>query len=52
MLGIALHPFQIGSPHRIKYLDRALAHIAWSDKAWFATGEEIIAAYRAQTGGV
>ena len=48
VLGIALHPFLIGSPHRIKYLDSALAHIASHDKVWFATGEEIIASYRAQ----
>ena len=48
VLGIALHPFLIGSPHRIKYLDRALAHMAWYDRAWFATGSEIIDVYRAQ----
>lgn len=48
VLGIALHPFLIGSPHRIRYLDRALAHIASHRDVWFATGSEIIAAYRAQ----
>ena len=48
VLGIALHPFLIGAAHRIKYLDRALGYIASHDKVWFATGEEIIAAYRAQ----
>ena len=48
VLGIALHPFLIGSPHRIKYLDSALSYIAGHDKVWFATGEEIIASYRAQ----
>jgi peptidoglycan/xylan/chitin deacetylase (PgdA/CDA1 family) len=51
VLGIALHPFLIGSPHRIKYFDRALAHIAGHRDVWFATGEEIIASYRAQDKG-
>lgn len=48
VLGIALHPFLIGSPHRIRYLDEALAYIAGHDKVWFATGSEIIDAWRAQ----
>ena len=48
VLGIALHPFLIGAAHRIRYLDRALQYIAGHDKVWFATGEEIIAAYAAQ----
>ena len=45
VLGIALHPFLIGSPHRIRYLDRALAHMASHEGVWFATGAEIIAHY-------
>jgi len=48
VLGIALHPFLIGAAHRIKYLDEALQHIAGHDKVWFATGDEIISAYKAQ----
>jgi peptidoglycan/xylan/chitin deacetylase (PgdA/CDA1 family) len=48
VMGIALHPFLIGAPHRIRYLDKALAHIAAHDKVWFALGSEIIEAYRAQ----
>lgn len=43
---IALHPFLIGAAHRIKYLDSALKHIAGHDDVWFATGSEIIAAYK------
>ena len=43
---IALHPFLIGVPHRIRYLDKALAYINSHDKVWLATGSEIIAAYR------
>jgi peptidoglycan/xylan/chitin deacetylase (PgdA/CDA1 family) len=49
VMAIALHPFLIGSPHRIRYLDRALQHIARHDKVWFATGSEIIDAYRKAT---
>jgi allantoinase len=48
VMAIALHPFLIGAPHRIRTLDRALASIASYGKVWFATGSEIIAAYRAQ----
>ena len=47
VMSIALHPFLIGSPHRIRYLD-ALGYIASHEKVWFATGYEIIAAYRRQ----
>jgi hypothetical protein len=32
VLGIALHPFLIGAPHRIRYLDHALSHIVSHDK--------------------
>jgi allantoinase len=45
-MGIALHPFLIGVPHRIRFLDRALQHIASHDGVWFATGSEIIQGYR------
>jgi peptidoglycan/xylan/chitin deacetylase (PgdA/CDA1 family) len=48
VMGIALHPFLIGVPHRIRYLDKALSYIAGHDKVWFALGSEIIEAYRAQ----
>ena len=48
VMAIALHPFLIGAPHRIRTLDRALAHIAAHGKVWFATGSEIIEAYRKQ----
>ncbi len=45
---IALHPFLIGSPHRIKYLDMALGYIASHDHVWFTTGNDLITAFRAQ----
>ena len=46
VLGLPLHPFLIGSPHRIGALDRALSHIQRHAKVWFATGAEIIDWYR------
>ena len=48
VMAIALHPFLIGVPHRIRTLDRALAYIAGHGKVWFATGSEIIDAYQRQ----
>jgi peptidoglycan/xylan/chitin deacetylase (PgdA/CDA1 family) len=48
VMAIALHPFLIGVPHRIRALDRALAYIASHANVWFATGSEIIDAYRSQ----
>jgi peptidoglycan/xylan/chitin deacetylase (PgdA/CDA1 family) len=47
-MAIALHPFLIGAPHRIRTLDRGLGYIASHGGVWFATGSEIIDAYRAQ----
>lgn len=38
---LALHPYMMGRPHRIGYLDRALAHIRAHDDVWWATGEQI-----------
>lgn len=46
VMAIALHPFLIGVPHRIRFLDRALKYIASHEGVWFATGSEIIQAYR------
>ena len=38
---IALHPFTIGQPHRIKYLDRILSYIMAHDGVWQTTADEI-----------
>ena len=38
---IALHPFLIGQPHRIKYLDEILSHIMSHDRVWQTTADEI-----------
>jgi len=31
-----------GQPFRIRYFERAIAHIAARDDVWFATGAEIV----------
>jgi peptidoglycan/xylan/chitin deacetylase (PgdA/CDA1 family) len=38
---IPVHPFFLGQPHRIRQLDRILAHVSAHDDVWFATGSEI-----------
>ncbi len=41
VMGIALHPYLVGQPYRLRHLRRALEHIATSSKAWFTTPGEI-----------
>ena len=43
VMGIALHPYIVGQPHRCKHLKRALAHIAAKadSQVWFTTSGEI-----------
>ncbi len=56
---IALHPYMMGAPHRLKHLDRALAYIRSHSDAWITTGAEIadwyiahgLAPYRQHLGG-
>jgi allantoinase len=47
VFALTLHSWCIGQPHRIGALRRILAHIAAHEGIWFATGAEILAAYRA-----
>lgn len=42
ILLLNLHPWIIGQPFRIRFFERALAHIAASGHAWFATGSEVV----------
>ena len=44
---IALHPFLIGQPHRIKYLDDILGYIMGHDAVWQTTADEIADYYLA-----
>ncbi len=37
VMGIALHPYLVGQPYRLRHLRRALAHVAGSGAAWFTT---------------
>lgn len=45
VMAIALHPYIIGMPHRIRALDEALAYICRHQGVWLATGREIARAY-------
>jgi len=44
VMGIALHPYLVGQPHRLRHLRRALAHIAANrDGVWITTAGAIAA---------
>jgi peptidoglycan/xylan/chitin deacetylase (PgdA/CDA1 family) len=45
---IALHPFIMGQPHRIRALERGLRHIVDHDQVWLTTGREIAEWFSAQ----
>jgi len=46
---IALHPYWIGAPSRIRHFTRALDYIAGHSDVWFAPASEILDAWLAQT---
>jgi peptidoglycan/xylan/chitin deacetylase (PgdA/CDA1 family) len=46
-LCLGIHPWLLGQPHRIRYLDDVLAHLAASRAAWLATGPAIAAHFAA-----
>ncbi len=48
ILAITIHPWMSGQPHRIKALERGLAHVMSHDGVWSATGREILAAFKDQ----
>jgi peptidoglycan/xylan/chitin deacetylase (PgdA/CDA1 family) len=45
VMGLALHPYIVGQPHRFKHLSRALEHLVRKadDKVWFTTAGAIAA---------
>jgi hypothetical protein len=45
VLGLPLHPYLIGQPHRIDALHEILAHMTARDGVWFATANEIAGWY-------
>ena len=46
LLALNVHPWIMGQPFRIGYLDRALGHVMAKPGVWSATGAEIIQWYR------
>lgn len=48
VLCIAVHPYVIGQPHRLRHLDEALRHIRAHDRVWMTTGREIAEWYLAE----
>lgn len=44
VMGIALHPYIVGQPYRLRHLRRALAHVAaHRDRVWITTAGAIAA---------
>jgi len=41
VMGIALHPYIVGQPYRLRHLRRALNHLAKADNVWFTTPGKI-----------
>jgi peptidoglycan/xylan/chitin deacetylase (PgdA/CDA1 family) len=41
VMGIALHPYLVGQPYRLRHLRRALSHLVAGGEAWFTTPGEI-----------
>jgi peptidoglycan/xylan/chitin deacetylase (PgdA/CDA1 family) len=50
VVGLGLHPMLTGQPLRIGALKRAISELKKNSGVWFATGSEIIDAYRQATG--
>ena len=53
VMGIALHPYIVGQPHRLRHLRRALTHIAGRrERIWLTTAGAIAAHVRALPAGI
>jgi allantoinase len=48
ILSLSLHPWVLGQPHRIKYLEQALEYISAQPGVWSASAGEILDAFVAQ----
>ena len=46
LMVLNLHPWLIGQPYRIKYLEEALEHVMQREAVWAATGSEIVEWFR------
>ncbi len=51
VMGIAVHPFLSGVPHRITYFEQALEYMLGHDRVRFMTGREILEWHQSQTAG-
>ncbi|WBU56307.1 polysaccharide deacetylase family protein [Paracoccus sediminicola] len=51
MLGLSLHPWMVGQPHRISSLEAVLDHLFAQDTVWQATSGEILDAFQKQAAG-
>jgi allantoinase len=49
IMALVVHPYIMGTPHRLRYFREALAHIRGHADVVFWTGEEILGWYLAQT---
>lgn len=47
VMSLPIHPYRIGQPHRIKYLDQILEYVLSHDGVWVATASEIASHYLA-----
>lgn len=51
VMGIALHPYIVGQPYRLRHLRRALAHIAaQAPRVWMTRAGDVAESYAAQVG--
>jgi peptidoglycan/xylan/chitin deacetylase (PgdA/CDA1 family) len=48
VLALPLHPWLVGTPHRIGALERILDAVAATEGTWVATGADILSAWEAQ----
>ena len=46
LMSINLHPWLIGQPFRIGYLEEALGYVMGHEEVWAGTGSEIVDWYR------
>ncbi|MDA1098081.1 MAG: polysaccharide deacetylase family protein [Proteobacteria bacterium] len=51
MMSLGLHPWVIGQPQRIRYLEQILAHLRRMDGLWLTTAGAIADSFRTQTPG-
>ncbi|SDS02700.1 Polysaccharide deacetylase [Brevibacterium sandarakinum] len=46
VMALVIHPYIMAAPHRLTYVDQALAHIREDERAVFMTGEQILEWHR------